>query len=157
MYTVDRDIGCGSRSGFMTLKNRQRCGFKTFLDFYSADYAYRLQRSLSYKNLAPKVLSQVGRVRFRNGSLSSWGYVSETARLMPRCFVCCDEVCYASDHIRGCNNTRQIKRVLDKLIRLDIYYEDSHSHNFGYIRRNRKYILVPIDFGKESVVISESY
>lgn len=151
MYIAETEKGSGSSSNFMSLRNKNRCGFKEFYDISNAQYSYRLQKDLSDRNLAPKVLSQIGRIRFSDGSSSEWGYVSETARLMPKCLVCYDDVCYADDYVPGCSNARQINSVVRKLRKLDISYFDSHSHNFGYIRRNRKYILVPIDFGSESV------
>lgn len=144
---------CGSRSSFYRLKNR-RSGFKDFDSKDHAEFAHKVQSKLSSYNLAPKVYSDVGRIIVPSGyeagqtELSGWGYVTEVARTLPECYDedCSNEECYES----ACANGRIIDKILYRLYEVGIEYADGHRGNFGYVRRNKKWIPVVIDVGVES-------
>ena len=138
---------CGSRSQFYRVVHDKKMGFKSFRDKKLADFAYGIQKTLAQYNDAPKVYGEVGRIRFC-GELTDWGYLTEIARPMKQCWDDdCDGECYRG----SCENSMKIQSVLHYLSRYHgLEYSDAHSANFGYIRRDKTRILVPIDFGVES-------
>ena len=138
---------CGSRSSFYRLQGNTRVGFKSFDNKARAKFAYNIQKELANDNIAPRVYGEVGRIR-SVGQLTDWGYLTELAKPLEYCDdEYCDGDCYDSD----CPNSVLIQEVvcdLDECYGLP--YVDGHRANFGYIRRNKQSILVPIDFGIES-------
>ena len=145
---------CGSRNTFYRLKNRRGAGFKSFESYEEAEFAHRIQSKLSQDNLAPRVYSDVGRIMIPDiddageaMTLSSWGYVTEIAKPMPRCYDDdCDGDCYQS----GCDNSVIIDNIVDCLAEAGLEYVDGHRGNFGFVRRNREWVPVVIDVGSES-------
>lgn len=142
----------GSRNTFYRLKNR-KYGFKSFEGKEFAIFAHNVQKKLAEKNLAPRVYSDVGRIRipdmYDNESfeLSDWGYITEIAKTMRDCDdECCDGECFQSD----CYNGMVIEGVLDDLRNAGLGYVDAHRGNFGYVRRNKAWVPVVIDVGSES-------
>jgi hypothetical protein len=148
-YAIEKFVDEGSRSRFYSLSGRRR-GFKTFINKSDAEYAYEVQVTLSKYDLAPRVHSEVGRVRMSNGELSRWGYVTERAKLItPRgheggchCGRCEDMDEYYSEEIFA------LKMELEDL---GFYFGDCHIGNVGHIRRNGQDVLVCIDTGRESI------
>lgn len=140
----------GSRNTFYRLNNR-RCGFKSFETKELANFAFRVQSHLSTIDLAPKVYGEVGRINivgdFGETELSDWGYLTEIARTLPECY---DEDCDGECHDCGCANSYMIGNIVDAMEENGLSYVDAHRGNFGYIRRNRKWIMVVIDVGYES-------
>ncbi|MFM9151735.1 MAG: hypothetical protein ACKOPU_05620 [Candidatus Planktophila sp.] len=139
---------CGSRSAFYIIDEGR--GFKEFDDKESAEYAHGVQSKLSQYNLAPKVLSDIGKIRYRdNLELSRWGYISEMAEIIGcggnecSCGDCDDDLPY--------QNQNKIDKLIRKIDDLGLEFMDAHIGNVGYIRRNGKKVLVCIDCGEESV------
>lgn len=150
MYTiVKKRSGMGCASAFYKLKGYKDRGFKTFSDKLSADIAHTNQVELSMYNLAPYVYSQVGRVRKGDGSLTSWGYITEIAELIccpgNECW-CCDREGLEDDYEYEIGNlTREMEEH-------GFSFGDNHAGNVGFVKRNGVDVMVCIDTGDESVV-----
>jgi hypothetical protein len=137
----------GSRNTFFVIAGRRKLGFKCFQNKDHADFAYRIQSGLAETDMAPKVYGDIGRIRY-DKELTDWGYLTEVAKPMKDC---CDEECDGECYDSGCYNACRIQEVTWTLEnQYGLVYADAHRGNFGWIRRNRCNILVPIDFGIES-------
>lgn len=140
----------GSRNTFYRLNNR-RYGFKSFETKALAEFAFRVQSYLSTIDLAPKVYGEVGRINvvdsFGDKELSDWGYLTEIAKTLPECY---DDDCDGECHDCGCENSCMISDIVAAMEENGLSYVDAHRGNFGYIRRNRQWIMVVIDVGYES-------
>jgi hypothetical protein len=151
-YTLEKYRACGSRSDFYTLKD-SAYGFKTFRNKKDADYARDTQIMLAELNLAPRVYSEVGKIRIgkskKRQRLSNWGYITEIAEIVgcgePGCS--CD-ICYEVEEDL-CGEIAELQMTIDS----DTGYSfgDAHIGNVGYVNRNGMDILVCIDTGEESV------
>lgn len=141
----------GSRNAFYIIKNkkigRKKVGFKEFENKRKADFAHRIQSHLSRYDLAPMVYGQVGRIRKPDGDLTHYGYLTEVARPMP---CCGDPDCYNGCFESCCNNGMIIESLVSELADYGLDYCDGHRGNFGFVRRNNKWIPVVIDVGVES-------
>jgi hypothetical protein len=148
MTIVGSYENCGSRSAFYVIDRKR--GFKEFSDKDEAVYAHTVQDKLSTYDMAPYVLSQVGKIRKNNGELSDWGYITEIAETIGcggnECSCGeCDEDYYFS-------YSDQIEDLTANMLRIaGVEFMDGHIGNVGFVRRNRKKVLVCIDFGQESV------
>ncbi len=138
---------CGSRAAFYILDGER--GFKEFETEEDAQYAHYVQTKLAYNNLAPRVLSDIGKIRFRHDmQLSGWGYITEIAEVIG---------CGGNDCSCGeCEDifdsmSRQRNRLVNKIYDLGLEFMDAHVGNVGYVKRNGKKVLVCIDCGQESV------
>jgi hypothetical protein len=151
MYTVKKVAGEGSRSLFYKLNQRGK-GFKTFLDRHDAEYARDVQLELSRLDLAPRVYSEVGRIRIGD-RLSRWGYVTEVAKVITPHRTSCN--CYRCDNLEN-EYEEEIGELQERIERAGYYFGDAHTGNVGYITRNCKKIMVCIDTGEESVQPYES-
>lgn len=147
--------GHGSRSDFYVIDKTR--GFKTFCDMYDAEYARNVQIMLSRLNLAPNVLSEIGRIRVCD-RLSEWGYITELAEILscnhwtksPLCPKC-EKKCYKKYN-------KKISELADSIYSHTGYeFIDDHFGNVGFIVRDTKKILVCIDTGRESVSNGEGY
>jgi hypothetical protein len=154
MTIVGSYDNCGSRSAFYVIDNKR--GFKEFSDKNEAVYARNIQSKLSTYNMAPNVLSQIGKIRKSNGSLSDWGYITEIAEMIScggnecNCGECDEDYYYMYDD--------KIQDLADNMMRIaGIEFMDKHIGNVGFVRRNRKKVLVCIDFGSESVYDEDHY
>ena len=148
MTIVGSYENAGSRSAFYVIDNKR--GFKEFSDKSEAVYAHAVQDKLSSYDMAPYVLSQIGKIRMSNGSLSNWGYITEIAQVIGcggngcSCGECDEDYCEMYEY--------KIQDLTDNMLRIaGIEFMDNHIGNVGFIRRKRKKILVCIDFGQESV------
>lgn len=141
----------GSKSSFYYIDEKR--GFKEFEDKEDAEYARETQIALAKYNLAPKVLSEVGRIRLPENSIydeqfSGWGYITETAEMLgcggSEC-ACgeCDDL-YDRMH-------RRINNLTNKIEEVGYNFVDNHIGNVGYVRRRGRKVLVCIDTGSESV------
>lgn len=150
MYKMEY-ADAGSKSSFYYIDHER--GFKEFEYKDDAEYARNTQLALAKYNLAPKVLSEVGRIRLpENGNyddkFSGWGFITETAEMLG---------CGGNDC--GCGECDDLyERMLSRIGRLtakieDVGYSfvDNHIGNVGYIRRRGRKVLVCIDTGSESV------
>jgi hypothetical protein len=148
MTIVGSYENCGSRSAFYVIDRKR--GFKEFDEKGEAVYAHAVQDKLSSYDMAPYVLSQIGKIRMSNGSLSKWGYITEIAETIGcggnECSCGeCDEDYYFS-------YSDQIEDLTANMLRIaGVEFMDGHIGNVGFVRRNRKKVLVCIDFGQESV------
>jgi hypothetical protein len=138
----------GSMSAFYVIDNKR--GFKEFSGKYEAEYAHAVQSKLETYDMAPYVLSQVGKIRMSNGDLSEWGYITEIAKTIGcggnscSCGECDDTLEYSYD--------RQICKLAHEMMyTAGVEFTDCHIGNVGFVRRNGKRVMVCIDFGSESV------
>lgn len=137
----------GSRSTFYVIDSER--GFKDFESKEDAEYAHDVQSKLSAFNLAPRVLSDIGKIRHRdNLELSGWGYITEIAEMIGCGGNDCS--CGECDDIFD-TKRRHVKRLCEKIYSLGFEFMDAHIGNVGYVRRNGKRVLVCIDCGSESV------
>ena len=146
MYTVKKFSGNGSCSEFYKLNQRGK-GFKTFRSYEDAEYARDVQRELSEWDLAPRVYSEVGRIRIVD-RLSEWGYITEVAKVITPHSISCN--CYRCDNLEN-EYEEEIGELQERIEGAGYYFGDAHTGNVGYITRNGKKIMVCIDTGKESV------
>jgi hypothetical protein len=138
----------GSMSAFYVIDNKR--GFKEFVGKYEAEYAHSVQSKLETYNMAPYVLSQVGKIRMSNGDLSCWGYITEIAETIGcggnscSCGECDSDIQFMHD--------KKICKLADEMMyTAGVEFMDAHIGNVGYVRRKGKKVLVCIDFGTESV------
>ena len=141
----------GSKTSFYVVKdkkiNRKRVGFKEFENKQEAEFAHRVQKHLAQYDLAPMVYGDVGMIRRYDGQLTCYGYLTEVARPMPECNdENCDGECFQTD----CKNGTTICEMVDNLNEHGLSYNDAHRGNFGYVRREGKWVPVAIDLGVES-------
>ena len=149
MYKVSYVNG-GSRTAFYKLDNAR--GFKEFDNIEEAEYAYETQCSLSKYNLAPKVMSDIGRIRMPKNlnerKLSGWGYITEIAEVIGCGGNECD--CGECEDIFD-GMMRKVNNLINKIDNAGYYFIDAHVGNVGYVKRKGKKVLVCIDTGEESV------
>ena len=138
---------CGSRSTFYVIDSER--GFKDFESKEDAEYAHYVQSKLSAFNLAPRVLSDIGKIRHRDSlELSNWGYITEIAEMIGCGGNDCE--CGECEDISD-DKSKQIYKLCNKIYDLGLEFMDAHIGNVGYIKRNGKKVLVCIDCGRESV------
>lgn len=156
----------GSRNSFYTIKS-SKYGFKSFPSKNLANFSHAVQSRLSDNDLAPRVYSDVGKIRieqqmwvgFQNGEhifrtenvLSDWGYLTEIAQP----YYCpnddeyeCADHCYYEG---GCKNYNKIHDLVERIEECGIQYTDCHNGNLGWVIRKKKRVLVVIDIGRESI------
>jgi hypothetical protein len=148
MTIVGQYENAGSSSAFYFIDNKR--GFKEFSGQYEADYAHSVQSKLETYNMAPYVLSQVGKIRMNNGDLSCWGYITEIAETIG----CGGNSCSCGD----CDDTlefsyeNQISNLAYRMMKkAGVEFMDCHIGNVGFVRRKGRRVMVCIDFGTESV------
>jgi len=141
----------GSRSTFFIIDETR--GFKEFENKELAEYARNVQMKLAEYNLAPKVYSEVGRIRIgKEKEWSQWGFMTEIAEMIG---------CGGNDCACGeCDDIYEsmypsIRRLHKKLEKVGVDFGDDHIGNIGYIRRRGRKVLVCIDTGEESVYDDE--
>jgi hypothetical protein len=137
----------GSRSSFYVIDETR--GFKEFESCEQAEYARNVQMKLAEYNLAPKVYSEVGRIRIGEEKMwTQWGFMTEIAEMVG---------CGGNDCACGeCDDVYEemypsIRRLHKKLEKVGVDFGDDHIGNVGYIRRRGRKVLVCIDTGEESV------
>lgn len=159
----------GSKNSFYKVKGK-RYGFKSFPNKSLAEFAHKVQSTLSMDNLAPRVYSQVCKIRVpcyfaksdgKNGIktvtemvLSNWGYLTEIAQPYTCSCEYCDGDC-ANDNC--CENYSDIQYLLDSIEGCDLNYTDPHESNLGYVKRGKYRVLVVLDLGAESVSATSDY
>jgi hypothetical protein len=147
MTIVGQYENAGSTSAFYIIDNKR--GFKEFCDKSEAEYAHSVQSKLEDYNMAPYVLSQVGKIRKSNGELSKWGYITEIAKTIGcggnscSCGECEDTLEYSYD--------APINKLSLRMEEVGVSFMDAHIGNVGFVRRKGRKVLVCIDFGSESV------
>jgi hypothetical protein len=147
MTIVGQYENAGSMSSFYVIDNKR--GFKEFCDKSEAEYAHSVQSKLEDYNMAPYVLSQVGKIRKSNGELSDWGYITEIAKTIGcggnscSCGDCDDNLEFSYDN--------RISKLARKMEEVGVEFMDCHIGNVGFVRRNGRKVMVCIDFGTESV------
>lgn len=141
----------GSRNTFYLVKDKKigqkRVGFKEFGDKREAEFAHRVQSHLAQYDMAPMVYGDVGKIRSPSGTLTHYGYLTEIARPMSDCH---DPDCYSECFESDCKNGRIISNIVCYLQDHGLDYCDGHRGNFGFVRRNNKWVPVVIDVGVES-------
>lgn len=157
MYNVSY-ADAGSRSQFYTIDDKR--GFKEFDSKDDAEDARKTQLALAEYNLAPKVLSEVGRIRlpknlrYTNRKLSRWGFITERAELVSCGGNDCD--CGECEDVYD-NMLPKIERLTAKIDKIGYSFVDNHIGNIGYVRRRGRKVLVCIDTGSESVYDESFY
>lgn len=153
MYAIEnKHSGAGCASYFYKMKNSKR-GFKAFENQEAAMIAHYNQTKLAEHDLAPRVYSEVGRVRIgKSKKLSKWGYITEVAEL-----VCCSgNSCFCCDRWEIEQDLDdEISTLVSDIEDIGFWFGDSHPGNVGYVRRGNKDVLVCIDTGDESVSSDE--
>lgn len=150
MYAIADYRNRGCASSFYTMKGSRKRGFKTFHDKYSADIAHRHQSFLAKYDLAPKVYSEVGKIRTHGKHLSNWGYVTEIAQTIGCGGNTCE--CGECDHeALECEHEDMISNLVNDIEDVGYYFGDCHIGNVGYVKRNGRKVLVCIDTGDESL------
>lgn len=168
MAYVGKYVDSGSQNTFYKVKN-QSYAFKGFPNKSLATFAHAVQNHLS-PMMAPKVLSPVCRIRVPNyfaesgghGGyrskekmvLSNWGYLTEIASPYSCKSIDCDGDCANCD---WCSNYEKINDLIGNMEDNGIYYRDAHEYNLGYVKRDKKKILVAIDFGAEGLEADERF
>jgi hypothetical protein len=147
MTIVGQYENAGSMSAFYVIDNKR--GFKEFSGQYEAEYAHSVQSKLEDYNMAPYVLSQVGKIRKSNGDLSDWGYITEIAQTIGCGGNECS--CGECDDLQFMYDKKICKLAHKMMYTAGVEFMDSHIGNVGFVRRNGKKVLVCIDFGTESV------
>lgn len=137
----------GSRSAFFIIDDGR--GFKEFESHEDAAYARAVQEKLAVFNLAPNVLSEVGKIRIFGKELSRWGFMTEIAEMIG----CGGNECGCGECNDLCDRyqpkiNRLVREVFNKT---DCDFMDNHIGNVGLITRKGKKKLVCIDTGSESV------
>jgi hypothetical protein len=149
---VGKYSSSGSRAGFYVIDDNR--GFKEFENKGEAEYAYHVQSKLAEYNLAPFVLSKVGKIRYSNDmQLSEWGYITEIATML-----CCG----GNNGCEDCadiyeKNLGKVRRLCSKIIDIGLEFMDAHVGNVGYVTRKGRQVLVCIDCGRESVYSDDAY
>jgi hypothetical protein len=147
MTIVGQYENAGSTSAFYVIDKKR--GFKEFIGKYEAEYAHSVQSKLETYDMAPYVMSQVGKIRKSNGDLSDWGYITEIAETIGcggnscSCGECEDTLEYSYD--------TPIIKLSRKMSEVGVEFMDSHIGNVGFVRRKGRRVMVCIDFGTESV------
>lgn len=154
----------GSQNSFYKVRGKDY-GFKSFPNKSLATFAHAVQSHLA-PYLAPKVYSPVCRIRIPNYFvgpnyttktemvLSDWGYLTEIATPYRCKSSDCDGDCANCD---WCSNYYVIQDMLSEMEDRGIEYRDCHEFNLGYVKRGKNKILVPIDFGAESLDADERF
>jgi hypothetical protein len=148
MTIVGQYENAGSMSAFYVIDNKR--GFKEFAHRSEAEYAHSVQCKLELYDMAPYVLSQVGKIRMSNGELSCWGYITEIAKTIGcggnecSCGECEDSLEYSYENKIG-------KLAHNMMYMAGVEFMDCHIGNVGFVRRKGKKVMVCIDFGSESV------
>lgn len=156
MYCISpkrKSHGCASN--FYMLNNSKN-GFKSFDSYELAKIAHYNQTYLADYDLAPRVYSEVGRVRIgKSKRLSDWGYITEVATTIGcggNICTCgeCDRYDLESDYYD------EIDDLYNKMADHNFYFGDNHIGNVGYVNRRGRDVMVCIDTGDESVSSSHS-
>lgn len=122
----------GGSAEFFYLKNSKDLGFKQFKNKDWAIDAHKRQDKLSKLDLAPKIYSDI--TRLKN---TGWGFVTERA-------VVFDEEIMLK-------RLKQIQQLVNTIyLKTGWKFWDCHYYNVGYVIRKKGDILVCIDTGKES-------
>lgn len=151
-YTIGKYKSSGSASEFYMLTGSKTRGFKSFDSYDSASIAHYNQRELASLNLAPRVYSDVGRIR-KDKSLTGWGYITEVAITLGcggNSCSCCDR-----DELED-EYGDEISNLVDAMEEHGFYFNDCHSGNIGFVRRAGQMVMVCIDTGEESVSCDHS-
>jgi len=155
IYIGTYNASGSSNSFYIVPGNRfgkKRIGFKEFENIGKAKFAYKVQSILAERDLAPKVYGEVGRISYGGANcspigLSGYGYFTEIARLVGDCG---DEECGGECYDTGCSNSTEFLNIVSMLEHYGLTYTDYHRANFGYVRRNKRDVMVVIDVGMES-------
>lgn len=140
-YKIDlySDFNQGGYCAFYTINSSYGIAFKEFISKSRAEYARKVQVKLSKFDLAPKVVSNLCRLKYETlfpNQKSGWGYVTEVAKTIDK---------------KGSISLKHIQKLVDDIYeKTKLKFWDCHWQNLGYIIRSGKKKLVCIDTGKES-------
>lgn len=145
-YVIDKYCGEGCTTKFYKLKGSKR-GFKCFEYYDGAVIAHYNQKKLAELGFAPKVYSEIGKIR-RGKKLTDWGYITEIAKTI----VCPGNECDCCDR-EGLEDiySSEIDELVMSMEDHGFYFGDCHIGNVGFVKRNGQNVLVCIDTGDESV------
>lgn len=139
-YKIDIN-SYGNIGGYSTLffiYKQSKLAFKEYITKSRAKYARKIQKKLSKYDLAPKVYSDICKIKFHKsmGRKTGWGYVTELAEPIDN---------YEHDYLEDIQNL-----VDDIYASTGLKFWDCHHNNTGFITRNNHKKLVCIDTGRES-------
>lgn len=118
--------------------------FKEFSNLKKANYAIDIQRNLAQFDLAPRVYSDLCKLRFVSDNTiigtSNWGYITELAG-----------PAWYNTKAEKYNILRKIQVLVDSIYKIaKLKFWDCHYYNTGWVCRNGYTKLVCIDTGIES-------
>lgn len=124
------------------IKNHNDLVFKEFRNKKTAQTSYKYHKKLAKFDLAPKIYSEICRLKFASidgmdvMDLSNWGYVTELAKTFdPNTKI----------------SVKDIQNLVDDIcLKTGLKFWDCHWYNVGIVKRGRKKRVVCIDTGKES-------
>jgi len=124
------------------IKNQPNLVFKEFKNKKKAAEAHSIQKRLSRFDLAPKIYTDICRLKFVYkdnvyfSDPSNWGFVTELAET----------------HDPATKITmKDIQNLVNDIeLKTGLKFWDCHWFNVGIIKRDRKNLVVCIDTGKES-------
>ena len=146
-YLVDMSwCDSGGYCDFMPIRGEDKLGFKSFKTKKRAEESIGNQLILAEFNLAPKVATELCKIPYSydpellkhwnpEETVTSWGYVTEKAKLLD-----VDEIPY--------NKLQHLVDIIREYTGLKFW--DCHWTNIGYIKYKRRDRLVCIDTGEES-------
>ena len=124
------------------IKDKKDWVFKEFRNKKKAQESYNYHKKLAKFDLAPKIYSQVCKLKFAEDEdyhlfdVSDWGYITE-----------CAKTCEANSKI----SMRDIQNLVEQIHeKTGLKFWDCHWYNVGLVKRNKKNKVVCIDTGKES-------
>jgi hypothetical protein len=124
------------------IKNQSNLVFKEFKNKKKAIAAHSIQKKLSRFDLAPKIYTEICKLKFAYHNdiyfddPSNWGFVTELATL----YDPATEI-----------SMRDIQNLVNDIeFKTGLKFWDCHWYNVGTVKRGRKKKVVCIDTGKES-------
>lgn len=140
-YLIDLSLGMndGGYSALFRIKEEPLLGFKEFISKPRAKYSREIQLVLSKFDLAPKVYSNLCKMKYHKlfpSQTTGWGYITEIARPIDK---------------KGIVSPKRIQDLVDEIFdKTKLKFWDCHFSNIGLVKRQNVKKLVCIDTGKES-------
>lgn len=142
LIDLSKDCDEGGYCSVASIIDNKDIVFKQFCSKNKAQEALKYQKILAKYDLAPKIYSEICKLRYSNfnglsliDKKSSWGYVTERAMKV--------------SHSK--KNMILVQNLVDDIrYAVKLKFWDCHWYNVGFIKRGKFKKLVCIDTGKES-------